>query len=167
MKSYSADEKIMLKALKMAYEGIEKGAGGPFGAVITNSKGEVVARAYNSVLQDQDPTSHAEIMAIRKLKSVDLRGHSLYASGYPCPMCLSAILWARIPKLFYCNTYAMATEIAFDDSLFMSSLGEIYDCSPSFLEESKSELLQIKRIALDEGQKLYDDWASMENKGHY
>lgn len=157
----------MNEAIAAAYAGVAAGAGGPFGAVIVDRKGAVLSRACNEVLKRNDPTCHAEIMAIRALGSTNLAGVTLYASGYPCPMCLSAILWARIPTIYYCNDYAMTKAIGFDDDAFMHALGEVYGCRPVFSEESFTSLLTIRRLSLPEGQKLYDFWMSMPDRGHY
>jgi guanine deaminase len=112
----------MEKYLRLAYEeaarGIEAGDGGPFGAVIVKG-GEVIATGHNEVVGTNDPTAHAEMVAIRracaKLGSFSLEGCTLYATGEPCPMCFSAIPWARIDRVVYCNTKRQAAEIGFDD----------------------------------------------------
>lgn len=109
---------LMREAIRLSIENIQQG-GGPFGAVIVKN-GEIVARAANSVVPDNDPTAHAEVNAIRqackKLNTFDLSGCEIYASCEPCPMCLAAIYWARLDALYYANTKADAKEINFDDS---------------------------------------------------
>lgn len=91
------------------------GIGGPFGAVIVDKNGDLVALSSNSVISDKDPTAHAEINAIRRacrvLNTYDLSGCTLYATGYPCPMCMSAIIWANIKKVYYGTTIEQADEI--------------------------------------------------------
>lgn len=107
-------------AVKEALEGLRKNHGGPFGAVVV-LKGKVIARAHNQVLKDNDPTAHAEMLAIRraakKLKRFDLSGCVLYASCEPCPMCLAAIHWARIKKVFIGYSREDAAKAGFDDAL--------------------------------------------------
>jgi len=109
----------MQAALEEAQKGIEKGEGGPFGAVIVKD-GKIIARGHNEVVGSNDPTAHAEMVAIRKastlLKSFKLEGCELYATGEPCPMCFSAIQWAHINKVYYCNTKTDAAKIGFDDT---------------------------------------------------
>ena len=113
-------EKFMKMALEEAQIGIEKGDGGPFGAVVVKG-GEVIARAHNEVVKTFDPTAHAEILAIRRaswrLRSFHLEGCDLYVTGEPCPMCFSAIHWAHMSRVFYCNTKEQAAAIGFDDTL--------------------------------------------------
>jgi len=111
----------MQLAIQMAAENIENGLGGPFGAVITKD-GEVVAAAANRVTSANDPTAHAEIVAIRQacqvLGTFDLSGCILYASCEPCPMCLGAVMWARIDRLYYAADRNDAAEAGFDDRHF-------------------------------------------------
>lgn len=115
------DRKIMSVALREATNGVMKGHGGPFGAVIV-SEGKIISSAHNEVVRKNDPTAHAEILAIRKaakkLKNFNLEGCVLYSTCEPCPMCLSAILWARIKKLIYVCSRHDAQNIGFDDSKF-------------------------------------------------
>ena len=105
----------MLMAVKIAKDTSELGIGGPFGAAIVDKKGDLVALSSNSVISDKDPTAHAEINAIRSacrvLKTYDLSGCTLYATGYPCPMCMSAIIWANIKKVYYGTTIQQANEM--------------------------------------------------------
>ena len=110
---------FMQIAFKEAKEGVEAGHGGPFGAVIVKDD-KVIAKAHNEVLKRNDPTAHAEILAIqeasKKLASFWLEECELYATGEPCPMCFSAIHWAKIKKVYYCNTKEQAASIGFDDA---------------------------------------------------
>jgi guanine deaminase len=161
-------EEYMRKAVKAAHTGMEKGDGGPFGAVLVdNTRPERVYSAWNRVLKDHDPTAHAEIVCIRQASAYDLSNHTLYASGYPCPMCMGAILWARIPVVYYCNTYDAAKKIGFDDDRFMNELGAVYNCAPEFQEETRSALLRIIHLPLDAGAELYDAWSSLCGKRMY
>lgn len=109
---------FMKIAIEEAFEGVRNNDGGPFGAVIVK-EGLVIAKAHNQVLSTKDPTAHAEVVAIRKacakLGTYDLSGCELYSSSEPCPMCLSAIHWARIKKVVYGCTREDAAKIGFDD----------------------------------------------------
>src|SRR6476619_6729551 len=111
-------ENFMREAIQEAEAGMRDGRGGPFGCVIVH-RGEVIARGNNRVTSTNDPTAHAEITAIReacaKRHTFQLDDCELYTSCEPCPMCLAAVYWARIPRLFYGNTRADAAKIAFDD----------------------------------------------------
>ena len=111
-------EKFMNEAIRLSMENIKNGHGGPFGAVIVMD-GKLISKAENKVIQKNDPTAHAEIEAIRiaskKLNNFNLKDCVIYTSCEPCPMCLSAIYWARIKKIYYANTRKDAAEISFDD----------------------------------------------------
>ncbi len=115
----------MLSAIASAREGIRKGHGGPFGACIVR-QGKLIATAHNTVLRDRDPTCHAEINAIRqacrKLKTHDLAGCALYTTAEPCPMCLSAIYWARLSSLQIGVSMRVAARAGFDDALIREEL---------------------------------------------
>ena len=104
MKTRKVVTKAMDKALMSAYRGVFMEHGGPFGAAIIDNKGEIVCVVHNRVLEDKDPTAHAEIVAIReackKLDTLDLSGCTMIATGYPCPMCMSAIIWTHIEKVY-------------------------------------------------------------------
>ena len=115
--------KYMQKAKENAERGIENKEGGPFGAVIVDASGNIIANGNNKVLKEKDPTAHAEIVAIREackiLNTYDLSGCSLYTSCEPCPMCLSAIIWANIHKVYYACTKKDADNIGFrDDEIY-------------------------------------------------
>lgn len=118
---------FMEVALKEARKGVSCGHGGPFGAVIVKD-GKIISKGHNHVVKLNDPTCHGEIDAIRKackkLKTFDLSGCELYTTGYPCPMCFCAVLWANIDKVYYgCNT-GDAEKIGFRDKKFESCLSE-------------------------------------------
>ncbi|MCX4259266.1 MAG: nucleoside deaminase [Muribaculaceae bacterium] len=117
-------KELMRKAIELSIENIASG-GGPFGAVITRD-GEIIATGVNRVTSEHDPTSHAEVNAIRnacrKLNTFDLAGCEIYTSCQPCPMCLGAIYWAHIDKIYYGNTKTDAKEIGFDDSFIYDEL---------------------------------------------
>jgi len=116
---------FMQQAIALATENVIRGAGGPFGAVVVRG-GEVIATGVNRVTLDNDPTAHAEVMAIRAacraLKSFQLTGCVVYTSCEPCPMCLAAIYWSRCSAIFYGNTAADAAQIGFDDSFLYAEV---------------------------------------------
>lgn len=114
------DRKFLLEAIALAKEGVEKGAGGPFGCVIVKD-GMIVGKGHNQVTSTNDPTAHAEVMAIRdacaKLGAYQLTGCDLYTSCEPCPMCLGAIYWARPRRVIYACTRDEAAGAGFDDAV--------------------------------------------------
>src|ERR1700712_5002183 len=118
-------EKFMQMAIDLAEYNVKEGQGGPFGAVIVKD-GMVLARSANKVVPTNDPTAHAEISAIRlacqELGTYNLEGCEIYTSCEPCPMCLGAIYWARIDKIYYANTKADAADIGFDDHFIYKEL---------------------------------------------
>ena len=117
----------MRKALALAQQGVRLGHGGPFGAVIVRG-GAIVGEGWNQVLKEQDPTCHAEVVAIRdacgRLGTFDLSGCEIYASSEPCPMCLGAIYWARLERLYFCNTGEDAAAFGFRDEFIYAELGK-------------------------------------------
>ena len=137
---------------EMTQSSLEFKVGGPFGAVVYKD-GKIVGKGVDRVVGNNDPTAHAEIQAIRNacqnLKTFDLTGCELYATGAPCPMCLSAIIWANIKDVYYCNTVKEAEEIGFRDE-------PIY----KYIKGEKSSVnLEIKRVELKEGKDLYVNYA--------
>ena len=131
--------KFMEIAKNEAFEGFTNNDGGPFGAIITDKNGNIIARGHNMVLKNNDPTAHAEITAIRnaskKLNTYDLSNYVLYTSCEPCPMCLSATIWANIKDVYYACTKEDAAEIGFRDDL-------IYE----YLKGNKKDLINLKQI---------------------
>ena len=113
-----ADPEYMRHAIRLAEEMMRGGRGGPFGAVIVTD-GQVIAEGYNKVTSDNDPTAHAEVVAIReacaKLGTFSLQGSEIFTSCEPCPMCLSAVYWARLDRIYYANTRDDAAKVGFDD----------------------------------------------------
>ena len=111
---------------KLAQDNVRQGLGGPFGAVIVDAGGQVVAAACNAVISQNDPTAHAEVQTIRaaaaKLGRFDLSGLTIYSSAEPCPMCMAAIYWARLGRLVYGNTRLQTAAIGFDDAFFYDEL---------------------------------------------
>jgi tRNA(Arg) A34 adenosine deaminase TadA len=114
------DNTFMARAIQLSMENVHSGRGGPFGAVVVKD-GNIIAEGANQVASTKDPTAHAEILAIRaacaKFGAVDLRGCEIYTSCEPCPMCLGAIYWARLSRVYFANAAADASSIGFDDSL--------------------------------------------------
>lgn len=114
---------LMNQAIKEAEKGIHTQEGGPFGAIIADKLGNIIAKGHNQVLTTNDPTSHAEINAIReacrKLKTTNLSEYTIYSTCEPCPMCLSAIIWANIKTIYYGANRKDAAKIGFkDDSIY-------------------------------------------------
>ena len=153
------DKKSMRLAVERSKKNIEEG-GGPFGAVIVKD-GKLIAEGGNRVVPTLDPTAHAEICCIRKacqeLKDFSLKGCVLYTSCEPCPMCLSAIYWARIDKIFYANTRHDAKNINFDDSL-------IYD---EVKKELHERIIPIIKVDDSEAIKVFHLWHNKNDKIHY
>ncbi len=118
----SEEEKFMHEAIQLSVENVESGNGGPFGAVIVKD-GKIIARGVNHVTRTNDPTAHAEVVAIREacktLNTFQLNGCEIYTSCEPCPMCLGAIYWARPDKLFYANSKEDAAALNLMINLFM------------------------------------------------
>lgn len=152
-------EEFMRKAIELSIENIENG-GGPFGAVIVKG-GEIVATGVNRVTDSCDPTAHAEVCAIRaaakKLGTFNLSGCEIYTSCEPCPMCLGAIYWARLDKMYYANTKTDAMNIGFDDSF-------IYDELELKLTERK---LQSEQLLRNEALKAFEAWTNNNEKIEY
>jgi guanine deaminase len=121
------DSSFMARAIQLAVENVRSGRGGPFGCVVAQD-GEFVAESANQVTAMNDPTAHAEILAIRqacqKLHNFELRGCALYTSCEPCPMCLSAIYWARIDKVYFGGLAADAARAGFDDSAIYQEIAQ-------------------------------------------
>ena len=153
------DEIYLRQAVEIAKQNIEKG-GGPFGAIIVKDN-EVVARCGNSVTNDNDPTAHAEVNCIRsackKLNTFDLSGCVIYSSCEPCPMCLSAIYWARLDRLVYAATRQDAAGAGFDDEF-------IYKEIP--LANSQRSL-ECNHFSLEEGCDPFEIWNSKNDKTEY
>ena len=153
------DEQLMRRAIALSVESVAKG-GGPFGAVIARD-GEIVAEASNSVTIDHDPTAHAEVNCIRRaaarLGTFDLSGCVIYTSCEPCPMCLGAIYWAHLDKIFYANDRKDAAAIGFDDDFIYKEL------SLDVAERTK-RMCQLLR---PEASRAFDMWAASTTKTEY
>lgn len=149
----------MEDAIDRARHTVYENAGGPFGAVIVKN-GEVISIASNTVLRDNDPTAHAEINAIKgagkALNTYDLSGCEIYATGYPCPMCMSAIMWSNIRKIYYGTDLKDAEEIGFRDD-------RIYNF---IRNNNQSDDIEIKNIDRDKCIKLFEEYKN-SNKTIY
>ena len=154
------DEIFMRRAIELAQIGVDKGAGGPFGAVVVKN-GEIVGEGYNQVTSTNDPTAHAEVVAIRNacrnLQSFQLDGCVLYTSCEPCPMCLGAIYWARPETIFFACHHTDAAKVGFDDSF-------IYEEIICPIETRKIKTVNLLR---DEGLTVFNNWANKTDKTEY
>ena len=154
------DRKFMRRAIQLAQNGINENAGGPFGAVVVKD-GEIVGEGCNRVTSTNDPTAHAEVVAIRaacqSLNSFQLDGCVLYTSCEPCPMCLGAIYWARPAKIFYAATREDAANIGFDDQF-------IYEEIEKNLENRQMKLVNLMR---EEGLTVFENWSDKSDKKKY
>lgn len=153
------NNKFLKTAIELAQSNIDKG-GGPFGAVVVKN-GEVIAQSGNSVTNDNDPTAHAEINAIRlaskKLGTFDLSGCEMYSSCEPCPMCLGAIYWAKLDKLFFAGTKTDAQDAGFSDKF-------IYEEIELSIEKRKLETHNLLRA---DAKEVFNYWKSKEDKIPY
>ena len=153
------NKKYLQKAIELAKKNIESG-GGPFGAVIVKD-GIIIAEEANRVTPDNDPTAHAEILAIRsaasKLKSWDLSGCELYTSCEPCPMCLGAVYWAHIDKVYFSASHDDARDAGFDDADMYNEMQK----NPSERKISMVSALEEK------GKNVFAKWKEKENKIEY
>jgi guanine deaminase len=153
------DIKFMIKAIALSVENIKRG-GGPFGAIIVKG-GKIVATGVNRVTANTDPTAHAEVNVIRKaakkLGTYDLAGCDIYTSCEPCPMCLGAIYWAHLDKIYFGNSKADAKDIGFDDSFIYDEI----DLSP------ENRRVQTLQKLPEEAIKAFDVWNLSVDKECY
>jgi tRNA(Arg) A34 adenosine deaminase TadA len=153
-------EDFMRMAIELAENNVKNGLGGPFGAVIVKD-GVVIAQSANKVVPQNDPTAHAEVSAIRlacqRLDTFNLSGCEIYTSCEPCPMCLGAIYWARLDKIYYANTKTDAAAIGFDDHF-------IYQEIDVPMADRKLPHLQLMR---EEALNAFKLWAENEGKTEY
>ena len=151
---------FMLEAIRLSKEGMESGTGGPFGAVVVKN-GKVVGKGSNKVTTTNDPTAHAEVVAIRdacqNLNSFELNDCEIYCSCEPCPMCLSAIYWARIDKIYFANTKNDAANIGFDDAFIYQEIEKPYS------ERS----IPVETLMRNEAKEVFDLWLKKEDKIEY
>jgi tRNA(Arg) A34 adenosine deaminase TadA len=155
-----SDRKFMTRAIELAQVGMDSSDGGPFGAVVVKG-GEIIGEGTNRVTSTNDPTAHAEMVAIReackRLGTFQLAGCSLYTSCEPCPMCLAAIYWARPDKVFYAGTRDDASVAGFDDGLIYQEI-----CLPN--EERQRPMARLLR---DEAVNLFRQWIEKPDKVEY
>lgn len=150
----------MLEAVRLSRQGMEQDHGGPFGCVIVRGD-EIVGRGWNQVTTLNDPTAHAEVMAIREachtLDSFHLSGCEIYASCEPCPMCMGAIYWARPQKVYFSNTHEDAARIGFSDSFIYEEL------------KKKTGVRSIPMIRLSDKEaiRVFEDWMKKEDRVTY
>ena len=151
--------KFMMRAIELSIKSVNNGTG-PFGAVIVKNN-QIISEGFNTVTLANDPTSHAEIAAIRiackDLNNFSLEGCDLYTTCEPCPMCLSAIYWARLNKVYYANTRSDAQKIDFSDALIYEELNKT-------IKERKIPMHQMMR---DEALKAFEMWNKKEDKVKY
>ena len=150
---------FMKLAKECAEKGVANNEGGPFGAVIVDSQNNLVSTVNNRVIIDNDPTAHAEIMAIRKagekLGTHDLSGCILYATGYPCPMCLSAIIWANIKKVYYGTNLKDAEDIGFRDDFIYNYINNKDKDTLDLVELNHDECLELFNEYKEKNKEIY------------
>lgn len=155
-----ADKKFMMRAIELAREGVDRNEGGPFGCVIVRD-GRIVGEGNNRVTSTNDPTAHAEVVAIRNacanLGAFQLDGCTVYTSCEPCPMCLGAIYWSRPAGIFYAGTRVDAAAAGFDDKHFYSEM------------EKPNDDRQLKMVNLlrSEAQQAFNEWIEKMDKTEY
>lgn len=154
------DNPFMARAIQLSIENVYSGRGGPFGAVVVKN-GVILGEAANQVTSTNDPTAHAEVLAIReacrKLDAFDLEGCEIYTSCEPCPMCLGAIYWARLARVYFGNADADASKIGFDDSLIYSEIA---------LPHSQRTIPMIQMMR-EEASAAFRAWEDKPNKIEY
>ena len=150
----------MRAAIRLSRERMRRNEGGPFGAIIVR-RGKIVGRGWNRVTSTNDPTAHAEISAIRdackKLKTFQLDGCELYTSCEPCPMCLAAIYWARVKKIYYANTRKDAASIQFDDDLIYREVSR----------PISGRKIPMKQLLRKEALEVFSEWQRKADKVRY
>ena len=153
-------EKLMNEAVTLSQNAIDTNEGGPFGCIVVKN-GEIIARGNNKVTSSNDPTAHAEVVAIREackaLNSFQLDGCEIYTSCEPCPMCLGAIYWARPDVVYYANTREDAANIGFDDAFIYDEIG----VAPG------NRKIKMVHLPLDTAQKVFEGWKNKTDKIEY
>jgi guanine deaminase len=154
------DNPFMTRAIRLSVENARSGRGGPFGAVVIRDN-QIIAEGVNEVTARKDPTAHAEVLAIRhaceKLGTFELKGCELYASCEPCPMCLSAIYWARVSRVYFAGVAADASRFGFDDS-------EIYLEIAKPIPDREIPMVQIMR---EQALEAFRAWEERPDKTRY
>lgn len=153
-------DRFMQRAIELSERAVRQKSGGPFGAVIVKD-GEIVGEGCNQVTSRNDPSAHAEIVAIRsacqKLRTFRLSGCTIYASTEPCPMCLGAIYWARLDRLVYANSRFEASAVGFDDTFFHEEIVKPEDL----------RALQTTRMASGEALAVLRAWFELDGRESY
>ena len=156
----SLEEIHMKEAIRLSFETMRNNNGGPFGAVVVKD-GKIIARGFNKVTLTNDPTAHAEVVAIREacaaLKDFQLTGCEIYTSCEPCPMCMAAIYWARPDKVYYANSKSDAANIGFDDAYIYEQLELPYG----------ERQIPLQRIMAEDAIKAFDEWLTKSDKTPY
>jgi tRNA(Arg) A34 adenosine deaminase TadA len=151
---------LMRRAVEISAERMRQNAGGPFGAVIVKD-GKVIAEGWNKVTSSNDPTAHAEVSAIRsacaRLGTFSLAGCDIYTSCEPCPMCLAAIYWARLDRVYFANSREDAAVIGFDDALIYDEVAKPFD----------SRIIPTVRLDLPEARAVFAEWQAKPDKVEY
>lgn len=159
--SADRDRELLLRAVELSRIHMEAGEGGPFGAVVATAEGEIVAEGWNQVLTTGDPTAHAEVVAIRRAAAARgghvLDGLVMYASCEPCPMCLSAIAWARMDRIVFANGREDAAWIGFDDAKIYAEVARPIG----------ERWIRCERMPLEEARAVFDDWAEKTDRIPY
>ena len=154
------EEKFMREAIAVSLKGIRENEGGPFGCIVVKGN-DIVGIGNNKVTSSNDPTAHAEIVAIRdackNLGSFQLDDCEIYTSCEPCPMCLGAIYWARPKMIYYANNREDAASIGFDDSMIYEEMSKNY----------ADRKIPIRSISRDEAYKVFEEWRDKEDKTTY
>lgn len=154
------DRVFMARAIELARMGVEMNLGGPFGCVVVHN-GEIVGEGNNRVTSLNDPTAHAEVIAIReacvKLKSFQLDGCTIYTTCEPCPMCLGAIYWARPEKVFFACTREDAANIGFDDNFIYQELEKT----------NENRKMRLTNLMRDEALEVFHSWSGKPDKVEY
>ena len=154
----------MKVAKDLANDNLKTNSGGPFGACVVRD-GKIIGRGSNHVLANNDPTAHAEVMAIRdacrNINSYDLSDCELYTSCYPCPMCLSAIIWSNIKKVYYGNTKEDAADIGFRDDFIYDFINKLS------LNEQDDTILDLKSLDREETIEEFNKFKNKEDKTIY
>ncbi|MEY2465559.1 MAG: guanine deaminase [Verrucomicrobiota bacterium] len=154
------NKQFMREAIRLSIEMMRRGKGGPFGAIVVKGN-KIVGRGSNQVTSGNDPTAHAEIVAIReackKLKTFELDECELYTSCEPCPMCLSAIYWARLKRVYYANTRKDAARIQFDDDFIYTEVSR----------PISKRTLKMKPLLRKEALLAFRDWERKTDKIPY
>ncbi len=152
---------FMNVAIDLSDDNFNQNYGGPFGACVVID-GKIIGKGINRVIKDNDPTAHAEIIAIRnackKIESYDLSGCELYTSCYPCPMCLSAIIWSNIKKVYYANTKEDAADIGFRDEFIYDFLDKLSN------NKINKKVLNLKSLNREEAIEVFKKYKEQDDK---